>query len=56
MKLKCTMEFVEKTIDDLWPTYELFDQQEKLIGKLYLKKGHLPPEFITLYLEDKEDE
>jgi len=56
MKIKATIEFVEETLEQKWPTYEIFNEQDALVGRLYVKAGHLPPEFITLYLEEQDNE
>lgn len=56
MKVKATLEFDEKTLESLWRVYDLFDHEEVMVGKLYLRSGYLPPENIELFKEVKDDE
>ena len=56
MKLTATLEFNEDTLEEFWHSYNLFDHEEVVVGKLYLRENHLPPETIELFREVKDDE
>ena len=56
MKVTATLEFDEETLEDLWRVYDLFDHDEVVIGRLYLRSNHLPPEHIEFYREETEED
>ena len=56
MKIKATLEFNENTLEEPWHTYDVFDDSQKLVGKLYLRENHFPPENLELYKEVKDNE
>ncbi|MFH1932762.1 MAG: hypothetical protein ABIN18_14395 [Pseudomonadota bacterium] len=56
MKVKATLELDEATLEDLWRSYDLIDQDEAVVGKLYVRSDHLPPETIELVKDEVTDD
>ena len=55
MKIQAVLEFNDSTLEHLWRSYDLFDQEQAVVGRLYLRADHLPQK-ETINLERQEIE